>query len=222
MTFGNFVTKLRRRLQDIRTTSGTLIEDITTAGIRWTSEELIEIANMSLTELVRTANVYAKSPLMEQIVGSGYFEAHDVLTFAGAALAAPSNTLAITSLTDEGTNQPYAYLSPKDFYDLTNELGAPRDEDFFYTVIYDASNTERRVVLSASKTGNLRYTAIYNKADYVAANEDVELYIAGMNDLLLDIAEREARDREHNWERSRILDVRIGFKFGVSLGQGGR
>lgn len=222
MTFGNFVTRLRRRLQDIRTTSGTLIEDITTSGIRWTSEELIEIANMSLTELVRTANVYANSPLMEQIVGSGYFEAHDELTFAGVDLAAPSNTLAITSLTDESTNQAYAYLSPKNFYDLTNELGAPRDEDFFYTVIYDATNTVRKVTLSASLTGNLRYTAIYNKADYVAADVSAELYIAGMNDLLLDIAEREARDREHNWERSRILDVRIGFKFGVSLGQGGR
>ena len=222
MTFGNFVTTLRRRLQDIRTTSGTLIEDITTSGIRWTSEELIEIANLSLTELVRTANVYANSPLLEQIIGSGYFKTHGTLTFASAELAAPTNTLAIMSLTDETANQAYAYLAPRAFYDLVNTPGAPRDEDFFYTVVYDASNEERRIILSASKTGDLRYTAIYNKADYVAGDTADELYIAGMNDLLLDIAEREARDREHNWERSRILDVRIGFKFGVSLGQGGK
>lgn len=222
MTFGNFVTTLRRRLQDIRTASGTLIEDITTSGIRWTSEELIEIANMSLTELVRIANVYAKSPLLEQIVGSGYFETFGDLAFTGTSKAAPSNTLAITSLMDVTANQAYAYLTPERFYDVTDELGTPIDEHFFYTVIYYATATERRVVLNVSKTGNLRYTAIYNKADYISTNSALELYIAGMNDLLLDIAEREARDREHNWERSRILDARIGFKFGVSLRQEGR
>jgi len=73
-------------------------------------------------------------------------------------------------------------------------------------------------MLGASYTGDLRYTAIYNKGNYTSSDSAVVLYIAGMDDLLLDIAEREARDREHNWERSRILDVRIAFKFGVSLG----
>ena len=54
MTFGTFVTELRRRLQDIRTTSGTLITDITTSGIRWTSEELINIALSSYPKLLLT------------------------------------------------------------------------------------------------------------------------------------------------------------------------
>ncbi len=219
MTFGTFVTTLRRRLQDIRTISGTLITDITTSGIRWTSEELIEIANQALIELVRVSNVYENSPLLKQIIGNGYFEARGTLTFSSAELATPSNVLAITSLVeDAATGRSFGYLEPSKFYDVVIEHGAPRDEGFFYTVIFDASAVVRKIMLGASYTGDLRYTAIYNKGNYDSSNSAVVLYIAGMDDLLLDIAEREARDREHNWERSRILDVRIAFKFGVSLG----
>lgn len=219
MTFGTFVTTLRRRLQDIRTISGTLITDITTSGIRWTSEELIEIANLSLIELVRVSNVYENSPLLKQIIGSGFFEARGTLTFAGAELNTPSNVLAITSLVeDTGDGRSFGYIEPSKFYDVAIEHGAPRDEGFFYTVIFDATAVARKIMLAASYTGDLRYIAIYNRGNYTSSDGAVVLYIAGMDDLLLDIAEREARDREHNWERSRILDVRIAFKFGVSLG----
>ena len=167
MTFGKFVTTLRRRLQDIRTISNTLITDITTSGIRWTSEELIEIANIALTELVRTANVYGKSPLLEQIIGSGYFEAKGTMTFAGTELAVPSSIMAITSLIDDaGIDRSWAYLAPAVFYDVSKESGAPREDGWYYTVMYDVATTTRKVVLSQSHTGDLIYSAIYNKDDY--------------------------------------------------------
>lgn len=219
MTFGTFVTTLRRRLQDIRTISGTLITDITTSGIRWTSEELIEIANLALIELVRISNVYESSPLLKQIIGSGFFEARGTLVFSGIELATPSDVLAITSLTENAaTERSFGYLEPMKFHDVVTEHGAPRDEGFFYTVMFDASAVIRKIVLGASYTGTLKYVAIYNRANYTSSDGTVVLYISGMDDILFDIAEREARDREHNWERSRILDVRIAFKFGVPLG----
>ena len=220
MTFGNLVLRLRRRLQDIRTSSGTLIEDITTAGIRWSSEELIEITNGSLIELVRTANVYANSPVLQQLVGSGYFEVRGTIAFSSVSeMDAPSTVLAVTSLVEQsGDSRTFAYLRPHVFYNVITGDSAPRDEGFFYTLMYDVSASKRKLILGASYNGTLKYSAIYNKADFGTGDVSTELYIQGMDDILLDIAEREARDREFNWERSGRLDARIMFKMGFSQG----
>lgn len=230
MTFGNYILRLRQRLQDLRTSSGTVISTISDNGIRWSANNLIEIANTAITEAVRLINQYSDSNLMKSL-GEGFFEASTQITMSNGSGLVPSTVLNITSVTmyagqnPEGLDaRPFIYMPPNKYDEVIGDNSLPRSNMWVYTVRYSLTLAQRRlyaVMGTDAYTGTLVVTGIYNKSDYGTGDTATNIFLLGLDDFLLDVAERECRDREHNWERSQILDARIALKLGMSRSQNG-
>lgn len=227
MTFGNYILRLRQRLQDLRTSSGVVITTISDNGIRWSANNLIEIANASITEVVRLVNQYSNSNLMKSL-GEGFFEASTQITMSGGTGLIPSTILNITSVTmyagphPGGDARPFIYIPPDKYDEVIGDNSLPRSNMWVYTVRYSLTLAQRRLYAVKGNegcSGIIVVTGIYNKSDYGVNNDNDTIFLLGLDDFLLDVAERECRDREHNWERSQILDVRIALKLGLSGGK---
>ncbi len=220
MTFGKFVLRLRARLQDRRTSAGVTITGISTSGVRWSSDELIEIANQAIVDAIRTIHNHPTSNLFKQL-GQSVFQATGTVAISSGSANLPSNILDITRLTEDGISnrdREFQRRAVDEFYGALVDDSEPLRNAYLYTVVFDAGSGLRKVMVKPSDySQNVRYTGIYSKSNYTSADTAVELFLQGMDDFLLDIAEREARDREHNWDRSKILDFRIAMKLGISL-----
>ena len=83
----------------------------------------------------------------------------------------------------------------------------------------DVTGNQRKIFILPAAVVPITYSYIYSKTNYVAGDIDNDLHLQGIDWLLLDLAERECRDREHNWERSQILDVRISTRLGIKNAQ---
>lgn len=227
MTFGNYILRLRQRLQDLRTSSGTIITTISDNGIRWSANNLIEISNTAITEAVRLINQYSDSNLMKSL-GKGFFEAFtDVVMSQGSGLL-PSTILDVVAVNETEADgnvnpRPFVYIEPNRYDEILGEGSRPYSDMYIYTVRFSLTLALRKLYATRGNTlvnnQSLRITGIYNKSDYGTGNNNDEIFLRGLDDFLLDIAERECRDREHNWDRSQILDARIALKLGMSRSQ---
>jgi len=219
MTFGNYILRLRQRLQDLRTQSGTVISTISDNGIRWSANNLIEIANSSITQAVRLINQYSDSDIMKML-GRGFFEVTSSVVMTDGTGLIPTGVLTISSVHGgEGSGlRTFKPVLPDKYDEMVNDESQPRTDMWIYTIRYNLSLTQRRLYAqkgTSPATGSLSITGIYNKSDYGVADTAVEIFLQGIDDFLLDIGERECRDREHNWDRSQILDTRIAIKLGI-------
>lgn len=215
MVFGDFVIKLRKRLQDVRTLAGTSISAFAVDGARWTSDELIEIANFSFEEAIRLINSYTSSPLMRDL-GQGYFVAEDGINITNGVADLPNTSLDVLSVKDDA-DKDYDKISPiqyREFLDSQIALGEGR---YYFTVMQNVVTEKRQILVLPQNTVTLTYSYIFNKIDYDNTDGTTELHLQGLDGFLLDIAEREARDREHNWDRSKQLDARIAIALGVQM-----
>ncbi len=220
MTFGQYILRLRARLQDRRTANGDPITTINTAGVRWSADELYEIANNAIIDCIRTVENNPTSELAKRLVEST-IEAVGSLTFASGVADMPANVMYISQLMATSTRE-FVYKKPSEFASLMLESSEPGNSGYFYTIIYDIATSKRRIKVKPSTfVGTVSYIGIYGKVDYGFLNANDGIFLTNLDDLLLDIAEREARDREHNWDRSKILDFRIAYKLGIPISAGG-
>jgi len=215
MTLLHFVLKLRRRLQDLRTLTGVVIEDLNSDGMRWASSELVDIVNDAITELTRIIATYSNSPIMKQIADVHTVSKGILSITNGMSLELDSSITAITELIN-ANNEQYAWIKPATYFDYLSDTSSPRYGEKFFTILKE-SNGDRRIYLMPSASFVANVTYIYSKTYIKSVDSDSIVGYNGLEDLLLDLAEREARDREHNWSRSQILDNRIAIKLGVSI-----
>jgi len=219
MTFGNFIFQLRTRLQDLRDSTGTAVIDINSNGIRWSASELMEIANMASTQIVRLSRIYPKSPAF-MYLSDNAFVTNESITMTSGVGSLPTNSLDIiglaSSVTQTLAQAIYVRIPPRKYQDYLNEVDSERYDEHYFTVMMDITEGVRKIyTLPNTITETMNATVLYAKTNYDATDVNTEMFIQGMDDLLLDIAERECRDREHNWERSKILDARISVKLGL-------
>lgn len=213
MTFGNFVLGLRRRLQDLRTTTNVLIDNPATNGIRWSSNHLVEITNMALVESVRLIHAYSQFTQLTRLAKTLIYAEVD-LTLTTNESAIDDTVLYIDGVKD-ANDELYQYIEPEKYFAYATETGEPRVSANYYTVLYDVAATARKVVCT-SATGTLTVSYLYNKHNYsIASNESDTVHLIGIDDILLDVAEKECRDREGNMERSMVLEKRIMIKLGI-------
>ena len=223
MTFGEYILQLRERLNDMRKSDASLIVLPSEDGVRWTSAKLINIANNALLEVSRMIGVYSRTPFFTQLSGNfeGVIVPH-VIEATGLetngiikSVSLPPSVLVINeALLADG--EGIDYIKPSKFLTFQNdveELGRP---DKLYTVMYDVDTTTKKFYVIGHSTGDIRITYLYSKFDYAIEDIDVEIFLKGIDDLLLDVAEREGRDREHNETRSQILEARIFSKLGIA------
>ena len=225
MTFGEFILKLRERLNDIRQADVSLITTADQDGRRWTSARLIGISNDAILEGMRLIALYSKSPVMEQLSG----DLHGAVAYVNfgtpsvsgliATLPLPADSIAIIELLTNVANE-YHYTKPSAFASNLSDSTYLSRGDKEYTILYDTTNKIRTInMLNYVNTeGDVTGSYLVARSDYTVADIADEFFVRGLDDLFLDIAERNARDIEHQWERSNNLDRRIMLKFGVSAG----
>lgn len=219
MTFPEFILSLRRRLQDRYTYSGSLITTASEDGVRWTSSELIEVCNTAFQEFSRYLLVYGETPLFKQlktnlIAFNSGTPSNGVLTFSS-----PSNVLSVLSMSKGSEDDIYAKIDSQKFTDYLAQNKQPRKNEGFFAEFFNTSLKTKYLKILPADNEDVYYSYIYTKTDYSSSDitSATAIHIVGFNDFLLDIAERECRDREKNWERSQILDRRIFIKMGVQV-----
>jgi len=218
MTFGNLILRLRERLGDMRKSDSSAITAISQDGIRWTSASLIDISNSAISETIRLISIYKTNNLMLQqlysMFGIIYPTTISIINGDGT-ITEPILYVSELSVNDK----LYAYITPEKYlFYKTQKLSLLKDE-LFFTIVFDSLNNTKILKLLPITSGTItaNVTCIYTKSDYTVADGAINIGLRNMDDLILDIAEREACDREHNHERSLILDKRIGLKLGVNI-----
>ena len=215
MTLGNYVLSLRNRIQDIFTYAGVKITSANTDGIRWTSSELVEICNSSISELVRLISLYKDNPRISELIQNLVaLSSNSEITNGAKEL---DETVGIVLSVRKTDGSFYAKISPDLYTQYASADKSPRENEYFFTVLLNPSSGKREIkILPANSADRITYSFIYKKANYTSSDLNTDIYLQGFDDLLLDIAERECRDREKNWDRSNILTTRIIQKLGGS------
>lgn len=217
MTFPDFILGLRRRLQDRYTYTGSLITTANQDGVRWTSSELVDISNNAFQEFSRYILLYGEYPLFKSlqsnlIAFNSGTPASGILNFAN-----PENVLSVLSMSKGAEDDVYGKIDSAKFTTYLAQDKQPRKDEGFFAEFYNITEHKKYLKILPEEDEEVYYTYIYMKNDY--DNDDItavtSLHIVGFDDFLLDIAERECRDREHNWERAQILDKRIIVKLGI-------
>lgn len=219
MTFGEYVINLRRRLQDLRSNYGAIITSIGDDGVRYSSDHIISIANMALVETTRLIYAYSDSPLLKQI-GSDVILAENAVTALAGGYDLPDNVLAVVSVVTQGvdTTEPYVPISGEEYYNFLKGQYSPRSEGKYFAEIFNVSTLKTRLRLIPATTANIIYTYIMKRDNYTSADSNVELFLQGIDDFILDVAEKEARKREGDKEQFALLQTEIALK----LGKGGK
>jgi hypothetical protein len=217
MTLKDLVLEVRQRLQDMRTREGTIITDITEDGIRWSAANLLGIVNDAFTETTRLIITAYDNNTVTQQLANDIMQAHQTANYTAAGLELPATAFFVTSVNEQGkTDSPYGYTTPRRYYDYAAQSASPKAGEKFYTVVYDAENNVRKLLLLPAEEKAIIYTYVYSIENLSLNDSNQVLPFYGVKDLLKDVAEREARDREKNWERSLVLDKRIAIKLGIS------
>ncbi len=217
MTFGNYVLETRRRLQDLRTSTNEVITTITTNGLRWTSAEIINICNIALAKAVRLLATYPTSPVMGQI-GQSHILRDTTLTITSSVSAAIASTvLNIVSVVDSANNKEYKIISPMEFLRHVASNAEARSNNYFASVFLVGGTDRKLKVTPALSSGTMNVIYIYYTI-YSTSDTSTAMFLPdALNDFVLDLAEKEAREREHNWERAKILDNSIMLSLGVGV-----
>jgi hypothetical protein len=143
-----------------------------------------------------------------------------VVEYKVGGLDLPATAFFVEAVNKQGEkDRPYAWIAPKLYYDYAATTSGPKAGERFYTVIYDVENNTRRLLLLPIADTSIVYTYVYSIEGLSLTDGDQVLPFYGVKDLLKDVAEREARDRDKNWERSLVLDQRIAIKLGIKQGK---
>lgn len=217
MTFGNFILLLRERLQDMRQANASLISLPSEDGIRWTASNLYSIANLSIMETIRLVTIFSTSPTMKQLTDVNGTITKSTVDITSGVGVLPTDAQIV--LEGSISSVPYVYITPNKYIFYLTSTVQPLSEGTFFTVLFDTTSSSRKIYcLPTTASGTMLLTYTLAKSDYTNTDFSVSIPLRNLDDLLLDVAERECRDREHNWERSKILDIRIMSKLGINLG----
>jgi hypothetical protein len=221
MTFGNSILKLRERLQDMRKADASLITLASDNGRRWTSSALIGLCNSALLETLRLISVYSDSPILKQLSGdlqgAVVYDSLGVPTESGAiaTIDCPIGCIGIIELLGSSSDE-FIYIRPIEFISRLSNSTLLSRTDRLFTILFNSDTYVREIKLIGYKTGEqITGSWFVNRADYTIADIAEEFFVTGLDDIFLDIAERQARDIEHHWERSAMLDARIKEKLGL-------
>lgn len=224
MTFGEFILLLRERLNDLRKSDASLITLPSEDGVRWTSSKLVSIANIALLEASRLIGIYGKTPFFTQLSGNlegvivpfvieaGTLEDNDGVK----SVSLPPTVLMINEAL-LSTGERIDYIKPSEFLTFRGDVKLLSRGDKLFTVMYDTETTTKKFYVVGHTSGDIGITYLFSKSSYAIDDSDEQLFLQGIDDLLLDIAEREGRDREHNETRSKILETRILVKLGFNV-----
>jgi hypothetical protein len=220
MTFGNLILNLRKRLQDFRKRDGSLISVASEDGVRWTSSELVDIWNEAFEEFLRYASMISvnidNKGAINRLINSRLLLSDNALS--GDVQIASTGIYLVTHVTREEYPSSYEYYTPQKYAERLAEAGdsdVNEERPIFTYEKYDDSNFTLRTTPETAVPSGITYHYLpvmkYDIGDIaVSVPLDNCFY-----DVVFDIAERVARDRNNEWGKSAQLDRRIVSKLGV-------
>lgn len=225
MTLGEFIIRLRERLHDIRDADASLIDNPVQDGRRWTAARLLNIINTSLLEGRRLVAIYSNSPILKQLIGNR----EGVIEYISLSMPQispdnmyhitnyPANIISIFEIISNGVDR-FRYEMPTEFIKFISDKTYLNRKDKIFTVLYDSiANVKRIVLINYDEGSVLTATVLIAKNNYTFDEINEDILITGFEDLMLDIAERTARELEGDYDRAAILDTRIAFKLGINI-----
>lgn len=215
MTFGEFILRVRRRSQDLRTSTGTLITNPVTNGIRWGAADIADACNSALDEASRLLSVYDKSPIMRQLTENNLI-VFDTLTFSSKICTLDNEILAVIGLEKVGSNQEYLYVEPTRLQTFTSSELSNIAESYWFTVVRNIGTLRKECRITSTET-ELRATMLLDTPEFNTTTTDLakELPYQGIDDFLECIAEKKLRTWEGYHERVNALMQEIQIYLGV-------
>lgn len=215
MTFGDFILRVRRRSQDLRTSDGALITNPIENGIRWGAMDIADACNNALDEASRLLSVYDKSPVMRQLTENNLI-VFDNLTFTDKVTTLDKEILAVIGLEKVGSNQEYVYIEPTRLQTYTASELSNVAESYWFTVIRNISTLTKECRITSTET-ELRATLLLDTPEFNTTTTDLakELPYQGVDDFLECIAEKKLRTWEGYHERVNALMQEIQVYLGV-------
>lgn len=216
MTVSQFILRVRRRSQDLRTLAGSLITSATENGIRWGAADILDACNQALDECSRLISVYDNSPLMRQLTENNLI-AFDNLNFTSKTSTLGDGILAVIGLEKVGSDQEYKYIEPMRLQSFTSSELANVVNSFWFTVIRNASTLAKECRITSSES-TLRATLLLDTPEYALTELDLakELPFQGIDDFLECLAEKKLRTWEGHHERVNTLLKEVQIYLGVS------
>lgn len=216
MTFSEFIIQLRYRLQDIRKADTSVITLATDDGIRWSSLVLQTIAKGAITEMLRTLsalklNEYINTAIQFQVLPIS-------INVEGGVEGLPDAYNKILSIIDEDNNT-YEFISQEKFFtneymSLDEENGIGNTTNKYFTVFYNFNNEGSTPIVKTNTTELKSGKAVIKVplTELYTITNASPLPFVDVDDLLLDIAEKEARNYEVNSPRADALNKNIDRK----------
>lgn len=213
MKFGELVLRVRGRLTDMRTPANVFITSAATDGKRWTADKLVGISKDAISETIRIIGTYANSPIVRQM-GANSIITEAVYNLSGGRVTLPATALAVLSVV-EYEGDPYGYIPPHLYtqYEVDDKL--PRKGERFYTVFNNITTNNKTLAILPKTSAKVTCYLLYADTLYLVTDLNKKVPIYGLDDFIVDVAEREAREQEGNLDRAAVLDRRIQFKLGV-------
>ena len=224
MKFRDYILSTRQRLQDLRNSSGIRITTASENGIRWSSDDLVEICKGALHELSRTL---VANKLIENVNQAYNYTTRIVTIEPGTGIVTEVDTtdldidfVNIKALQYFEPSINYSIVDQEEFVSKRNRIkevdGSVVVEGYYATMMYD-SNKEKAVIKTLpipaeAPAAPCELTYESNLDAIYTITSETELPFLKIDDLMLDYAEREARAREHNDQRASILTAMINNK----------
>lgn len=217
MTFSEFMLKVRRRSQDLRTTTGTLITSAKTNGIRWSASDIADVCNGALDEASRLLSIYDTSPIARQLTENNLIAYQD-LTFTSSKCNLDNAVLAVIGLEKTGTDQSYDYINPAEYQSRKNSIMSNVVNSFWYTVVRNVTTFAKECWITSTET-TLKATLLLDAPEFTTSDTDLvkELPFQGIDDFLECLAEKKLRSQEGHFERVGQLLTEIQIYLGAKV-----
>lgn len=218
-TFTQLVLESRQRIHDLRTREGVIITDVTQDGIRWTSENLISIAQGAVQELLRTLRALKLDAYINEASQTRFVNVVFDVTQTLSGL--PGNFLKILGLQEiDDLQKIYSYVPPTEFFSKRYWYADVDDlydiEGAVYTIAFHETDEENKVYflpyVSEEKTGQATIHVGFDAFLTTDSTENIPLL--QVDDLMLDYVEREVRRREANPVMVQQIEAGIANKLG--------
>lgn len=213
MTVGNFILALRRRLQDLRTSAGTIITAADTNGIRWSANDLMDKLNETLDQVSRMLIIYDKSPLVMQLTENQLIIKKS-LTFTSRSASLANDEIGVLGFEKDGTQQEYTYIPPMRLRSYEDSPLPSVKNSQYFTVVRDVTTLVKKVLITTSET-SLEATILVQPPNFDFTDLAQEIYFQGIDDFILLVAEKLCRSEEGFYDRVGQIMQEIKVSLGI-------
>jgi len=225
MTFSELVLEVRLRVHDTRQLDGTFITSATDDGIRWSSAQIQSISKGALAEIQRTFDGFNKKDLLTNHLNIGAFTRVDSLQFTGTAgdfaeAVAPVGSyriLRIQETDDVLKTNIYLPIKPEEFFSKVWLAVNEETQERGFTEVFEEGDSLRHVYIvpNPGDTLTVETSIIYriSPSSLYNTGSAVQLPFIDIDDLILDYAEKQARQIEHNPQQVQVIQDQINTKW---------